>query len=86
MYRVMTTEIAEIKRKARVVAVVGILFGGVVPGLLGIAALSTVETNPYRAERITAIAWLIMIVGWLIVAAYLFLTAMGVIQVGAGSA
>jgi hypothetical protein len=43
VYRDVTTEIAEIKRKARVVAAVGVLIGGVVPGLLGIAAMSTAE-------------------------------------------
>lgn len=85
MYRDVTTEIAEIKRKARVVAVVGVLMGGVLPGLLGIAAMSTAETNPYRAEKFTAIAWLIMIVGWLTLVVFLLMVALGVITAEEGT-
>jgi hypothetical protein len=79
VYWDVTTEIAEIKRKARVVAAVGVLMGGVVPGLLGIAAMSTAQTTPYRAEKLTAIAWLSMIVGWLTLAAFLVMLALGVV-------
>jgi len=79
VYRVVTAEVAEIKRKAQVVAVVGVLFGGVVPGLLGIAAMSIAETDAYRAAKLTGIAWLIAIAGWLLVAIFVLMMTLGFI-------
>ena len=47
--------------------------------------MSTAEANPYRAEKFTAIAWLIMIVGWLTFAVFLLMVALGVITVEEGT-
>lgn len=70
-----------ILRRARVVTVVGFLIGGVLPGMLGLAALVSAEKNPSRASMLTSIAWLIMIVGWALVVLYVSLAALGVVEI-----
>lgn len=77
MERTESATLAVVKRRALVAAIVGFFLGGTLPGVLGLVALSVADSHPRRAETLTGVAWLLMIVGWLLLAAFLLLGSGG---------
>lgn len=68
---------ATVRRNALIVAVVGVVLGGVIPGLLGVVAVVRAPTRPDSARTLTTVAWVLIVVSWLMIGgplALMFLT------------
>lgn len=60
-------DVARIKRSALIVTIVSLVLGGLIATILGVVAISKAESDPESARSFTAGAWMVLVLGWVLV-------------------